>query len=108
MALAGFSADYPAASTFFVGKLTCDATFAPVSGFCDPRIDHMIDRASQIQLEEPASAGALWSDTDRAIVDQAPYLWLVDPLFVWLVSERVDNVQWHLQWGGLLNQLWVR
>jgi YVTN family beta-propeller protein len=108
MALAGFSADYPAASTFFVGKLTCDATFAPVSGFCDPRVDQMIDRASRIQLEEPAAAGALWSDIDRAIVHQAPYLWLVDPLFVWFVSERVGNVQWHLQWGGLLNQLWVR
>ena len=80
----------------------------PRSGFCDPRIDAMIDRATQVQLDDPAAAGALWAEIDRAIVDQAPYLWLVNPIDVEFVSERVGNYQYSPQWGALLNQLWVR
>jgi len=108
MALAGFGADYPAPSNFIVNKLTCGASFTPFSGFCDPRIEAMIDRAVMMQADDPAAAGALWAEIDRAIVDQAPFLWLVNPIVVEFVSERVGNYQWSLQWGGLLNQLWVR
>ena len=42
------------------------------------------------------------------IVDQAPYLWLLNPIAVEFVSERVGNYQYSPQWGVLLNQLWVR
>ena len=81
---------------------------SPSPGFCDPGIDAMIDRASRVQLEDPAAAGPLWAEIDRAIVDQAPYLWLVNPGDVEFVSERVGNYQFSPQWGSLLNQLWVR
>jgi ABC-type transport system substrate-binding protein len=67
----------------------------------------MIDRASLMQLEDPVAAGKLWSEIDRAIVDQAPYVWLVNPTAVEFVSERVGNYQQSPQWGMLLNQLWV-
>ena len=56
----------------------------------------MIDRASGLQLEDPAASGALWAEIDRAIVDQAPYLWLANPIAVEFVSERVGNYQWTL------------
>jgi peptide/nickel transport system substrate-binding protein len=108
MAFAGFAADYPAPSNFIVNKLTCGASFTPFSGFCDPRIEAMIDRAVMMQADDPAAAGALWAEIDRAIVDQAPFLWLVNPIAVEFVSERVGNYQWSLQWASLLNQLWVR
>ena len=39
--------------------------------------------------------------------DQAPWLALVDPRGTDLVSARVGNYQRHLQWGVLLDQLWV-
>ena len=68
----------------------------------------MIDRAIRLQLDDPAAAGALWAEIDRAIVDQAPYLWLVNQIAVEFVSERVGNYQSSPQWGVLLNQLWVR
>ncbi len=68
----------------------------------------MIDRAILMQLEDPAAAGELWSEIDRAIVDQAPYVWLVNPIAVEFVSERVGNYQLRPQWGMLLNQLWVQ
>jgi len=108
MALAGFAADFPAASNFIVDKLSCGASFTPVSGFCDPRIEAMIDRAIMMQTDDPAASGALWATIDHAFVDQAPFLWLVNPIAVEFVSERVGNYQYSLQWGGLLNQLWVR
>jgi YVTN family beta-propeller protein len=100
-------ADYPAASTFISNFFSCDATTYP-SGFCDPAIDAMIDRASRLQLEDPAASGALWAEIDRAVVRQAPYLWLGNGRVVEFVSDRVGNYQWHPQWGSLLNQLWVQ
>jgi YVTN family beta-propeller protein len=108
MALAGWGPDYPGASTFFLLNHTCDATFAPESGFCDPRIDTMIDRALEMQADDPAAASALWAEIDRAVVDQAPYLWLVNRIDASFVSERVGNYQWSPVWNVLLNQLWVR
>jgi peptide/nickel transport system substrate-binding protein len=108
MVVRGWGADYPAASNFIVPFHTCGASFNIGSGFCDPRIDAMIDRASRLQLEDPAAAGALWAEIDRAIVDQAPYLWLFNQIYTEFVSERVGNYQSSLQWGGLLNQFWVR
>jgi ABC-type transport system substrate-binding protein len=68
----------------------------------------MIDRATRMQAGDPAAAGALWADIDHAIVDEAPYLWLWDGVAVEFVSERVGNYRWSLQWGSLLNQIWVR
>ena len=58
---------------------SCEGTYSPSAastGFCDPEIDAMIDRATQLQLDDPAAAGALWAEVERAIVDQAPYVWL--------------------------------
>jgi peptide/nickel transport system substrate-binding protein len=107
MALSGWSMDYPAASNF-INLLRCDASTTPSGGFCSPRIDEMIDRATQIQLEDPTAAGALWAEIDRAIVDRAPHLWEVNPIAVEFVSERVGNYQWSPLWFELLNQLWVR
>jgi hypothetical protein len=45
----------------------------------------------------------------RAIVDQAPYVWLANRIDVELISERVRNYQYSQQWGsGLLDPPWVR
>ena len=107
MRLAAWAADYPSASTLIVDHLRCDASQTPLSGFCSPRIDAMIDRAIRMQAEDPAAAGELWARIDRAIVRRAPFLWLVNPVATEFVSERVDNYQWSIQWGGLLNQIWV-
>jgi peptide/nickel transport system substrate-binding protein len=108
MAVDAWFADYPAASNFITNRFTCDASYVPSAGFCDPRIDAMIDRGSQLQLDDPAAAAALWPEVDRAIVDQAPYVWLVNPIAVEFVSERVGNYQFSQQWDTLLDQLWVR
>jgi len=108
MTLLGWFPDYPAASNFIASLHRCGATVRPGSGFCDPRIDAMIDRAIRVQADDPAASGPLWAEIDREIVDQAPLVWTVNFFAIEFVSERVGNYQRHLQWGPLLNQLWVQ
>jgi peptide/nickel transport system substrate-binding protein len=109
MALGAWGSDYPAASNFITGWFTCDAALTPSAGFCDPRIDAKIERATQMQLDDPAEAGKLWAEIDREIVNQAPHMWLVNLIGVEFVSERVGNYQYSKQWGSaLLDLLWVR
>jgi len=108
MALDAWGQDYPAASNFITNRFTCDASWVPSPGFCDPRIDAMIERATRMQLDDPVEAGALWAEIDREIVDQAPYMWLINLIRIEFVSERVGNYQWSQQWGSLLDQMWVR
>jgi peptide/nickel transport system substrate-binding protein len=99
-------ADYPAASNYIDLFFACSA-FYNWSGFCHHRIDAQIQHALELQATDPYRANRLWARIDRAIVDQAP----VVPLFTLaeadFVSRRVGNYQYSLQWGVLLDQLWV-
>jgi peptide/nickel transport system substrate-binding protein len=115
IAPAGWFADYPAASNFIANQLTCDS-FKPedplknqnATAFCDPDIDEMIERAARLGSEDPASAGEAWAEVDRAITNQSPWVSLVNPIQVDLVSERLGNYQYHPFWHLLLAQVWVR
>jgi peptide/nickel transport system substrate-binding protein len=53
-------------------------------------------------------ANRLWSQIDRAIVDEAAWLPLVTPTNTTYVSARVGNYRYHPLWGPLLDQFWVR
>lgn len=108
IALAGWASDYPAASNFIVGQLTCASFLTPEDAFCDPAIDAMVEHALEVQADDPAAAGGLWAEIDRSIVDQAPYVWLVNGNGIDVVADRVGNYQRNPQWGPLLSQLWVR
>ena len=108
MALAAYTADYPAASNLITEFFTCDAVLTPRSGFCDRQIDEMVEEATRLQIDDPFAAGALWAEIDRAIVDQAPTSGSRTRTPIGFVSERVGNYQFSLQWGILLNQLWVQ
>ncbi|HEX6332346.1 MAG TPA: ABC transporter substrate-binding protein [Actinomycetota bacterium] len=103
----GWSADFPGDSTFLSLQLECGAP-DNVNGFCDPRIDAMMDKARTLETTEPAAAAKLWAAVDRRIVDQAPWVPLANPFDVRLVSDRVGNYQAHPHWGVLVGQLWVR
>ncbi|MDP9336609.1 MAG: ABC transporter substrate-binding protein, partial [Actinomycetota bacterium] len=106
--------DYPAASGFFSPILTC-ASFLPNDGansnaaqFCDPRIDRQIERAATEQASNPDAARGLWESIDRQTVDQAPWVPLVNPKAVDVLSKRVGNYQDSPPLGLLIDQLWVR
>jgi YVTN family beta-propeller protein len=107
-------ADYPEASGFFNALFTC-ASFLPnnpvnlnAAEFCDPRIDRQIGRALTEQATNPDAARGLWERVDRQSVDQAPWVPLVNPKVVDVLSKRVGNYQYSPQLGMLIDQLWVR
>ncbi|MGI8620788.1 MAG: ABC transporter substrate-binding protein [Actinomycetota bacterium] len=109
----GWFADYPIASNFFPLLLSCDS-YQPraelnlnAAGFCDRRIDGFIDRATAAQASAPSTAAQLWQRVDRAVVDAAPWLPLINERGIDLLSERVGNYQRSPQLGVLLDQLWV-
>jgi peptide/nickel transport system substrate-binding protein len=107
--------DYPAASGFFNAVLTC-ASFLPASSgnandaeFCDPRIDRQIEQALAEQATNPDAARGAWERVDRQTVDQAPWVPLVNPKVVDVLSKRVGNYQYSSAGlGMLIDQLWVR
>jgi YVTN family beta-propeller protein len=110
----GWFADFAAPSLFLRGLFSC-ASFRPgdpgnlnYSEFCDRRVDATMSRASAVQASDPVRASALWADAERALVDQAAMVPLVQRHAVAFVSRRVGNYQFHPQWGTLLDQLWVK
>ncbi len=106
--------DYPAPAGFFNPAFTC-ASYQPnspanvnVSEFCDPRIDQQIDHALIEQATNPDAARGLWERVDRQTVDQAPWVPLVNPKSLDVLSRRVGNYQYSPPLGMLIDQLWVR
>ena len=104
VALTTFYLDYPSAARAFE-PFTCAAGY---SAFCDPRIDRLIERARDLEANDPEQANGYWAPNDRAIVDAAPVVPLFIPRNFDLVSTRVGNYQFSPQYGVLLSQLWVR
>jgi peptide/nickel transport system substrate-binding protein len=111
----GWQADYPAASAFFPANFSC-ASFVPDSGaqntngpeFCNVGIDRQIERALNEQ-SNPSAARGLWEHVDREIVDQAPWVPLVTPKSIDVLSKRVGNYQYSpAGFGMLIDQLWTR
>jgi len=115
IAFGGWFPDYPAASNFLTTQFTC-ASFAPddqnnenLAGFCDPSIDRSIARALRVEAVNVPASNENWAGVDRAIVDQAAVVPLVNPKNVDVVSKRVGNYQYSVNGlGALLDQLWVR
>jgi YVTN family beta-propeller protein len=109
----GWTSDYPAPSGFFDELLTC-ASLVPGPGnsnaseFCDPRVDHEIEQARAAQGTSPGAARRLWERAERDTVDKAPWVPLVSPKIVDVVSKRVGNYQYNPMWQMLIDQLWVR
>ena len=107
--------DYPTASGFFNALFTC-ASYVPASPynsnaseFCDPRIDRQVARAASAQVTSPDAAQTLWKRIDRETVDRAPWVPLVNPKVVDVLSKRVGNYQYSSSGLGMLfDQLWVR
>jgi YVTN family beta-propeller protein len=95
-------ADYPTAAGFLAtGIFNC-------SYFCDRKIDRQIARAHALQVTDTRAANALWVRIDRELTDQAPWLFLYNKKQADFVSSRVGNFQYNLQYGILLDQLWVK
>jgi peptide/nickel transport system substrate-binding protein len=109
----GWVADDVAASDFFVPLFTCNG-FIPASPhneneteFCDHSVDAAVHRALRLQASSSVAADALWATVDRRIVDAAPFIPLVNPSWVDVVSSRVENYERSPVIGVLFDQMWV-
>jgi YVTN family beta-propeller protein len=107
IAITGWATDYPAESGFLGAIATCGAP-SNESCFCDPNIDRRMEGAARLQITEPAIAHRRWSSIEHDVVDQAPWVPLVNRYWVNLVSRRLGNFQVNAQWGPLVDQMWVR
>jgi peptide/nickel transport system substrate-binding protein len=107
-------ADYPAASDFLDILLGC-GSFHPnsnsspnIAQFCDKGIQAQMDKASTTALEDPNAANQLWQGVDKATVDEAPWVPLVNPKMLDFTSARVKGFQFSPQWYFLLAQASVK
>jgi peptide/nickel transport system substrate-binding protein len=105
----------PTASNMIPGLFTCPDFSAPItylgypSEFCDRAIDAQVEQALALETTgDRSGANALWAKIDRAVVDAAPAVMVLNPTDVTFVSKRVGNFQHHPQWQILLDQLWVK
>jgi peptide/nickel transport system substrate-binding protein len=110
----GWGTDYPAASDFFDVKFSCHV-YRPAnpfnnddSEFCNRRIEGEANRARLLALTDPDASTRMWERVYRDILDQAPWLPTVTPIWTDFVSKRIGNYQFHPLWGILVDQLWVR
>jgi len=107
IAFSGWSTDYPAASGF-IGALAGCRSPGNESGFCDPAIDARMARAERLQITDPAKARDAWASIEHDVIDQAPWVPLVNRSFANIVSQRLGNFQVSPQWGPLVDQMWVQ
>jgi peptide/nickel transport system substrate-binding protein len=102
----GWFPDYPAASTFLQPNFSCGLA-SNLSRYCNPAVEERMQEAGELQLTDPGAAAEIWADIDRQITEAAAWVPVVTFNETYFVSERVGNVQLHIQWGMLLDQLWV-
>ena len=65
-------------------------------------------QAELLQITAPAKARDAWSSIERDVIDQAPWVPLVDRIWANLTSKRSGNFQVSPQYGPLADQMWVR
>ena len=110
----GWLADFAATGGFVVGSLNCasynrdNSENSNFAEFCDPAIDREIARAQSIETSDPAAATQLWTEVDRALTDEAPWVTFANGAVFQVKSPRLGNYQYSPQWRTLLDQLWVR
>ncbi len=110
----GWAADFPSPASFLGTLVGCDA-FIPeslinnnLSGFCDRRVDSMLEQATTLQAEDQPRASVFWPKVEAAILDRAPIVPFWNARSVDFVSKRLGNYQYNPQFGFLLGQAWVK
>jgi ABC-type transport system substrate-binding protein/class 3 adenylate cyclase len=102
-----WAADYLAESGFIPSLVACDGSFN-LSQFCDPEIDARMRKAARLATVDPQQSHELWSQIEHDLVDQAPWIPLINIRFVTVVSEDVSNYLFSATGGPLIDQMWVR
>lgn len=106
---------YDASAWNLFGVYRCDAFVAgdvtnnrDPAAFCDPTMDRLMEQAEATQATSLAQADQLWGAVERRLVDAAPWIPLVNPVSVDVLSERAHNFKRTPTLGVLFDQMWVR
>ena len=92
---------------FFGWWFLCNST-ANHHWFCDPRLDAQIARAEAVEAADPRAADGLWARIDRALVDRATWVPLVNPHWADLVSTHVHDYESFPNLGLIADQVTLR
>jgi ABC-type oligopeptide transport system substrate-binding subunit len=104
-----FFADFPSASQWLTGFLSCSVPpESNHSGLCDPAADRLAARASRLEVTAPLASNGLWAQADRRITGDAPWVPTVQELSAFTVGKRVGNFRYLATSGPLIDQFWLR
>jgi YVTN family beta-propeller protein len=113
--MAGFGADIPTASTYFVPELSCRSLQHPnlygplnLSWYCNPHADKLASQAQALHITDAAAARKAWAQLYDLISNQAPVVPVFSMSPTVFVSARVGGYQEQPMYGPLLDQMWVR
>jgi peptide/nickel transport system substrate-binding protein len=99
--------DYPEPSSYLPQFFGCNGGNNRKDYFCDPALDRKMQRASSLELVDPARAQALWGAIDHELVDRAVWVPTVNVGSTELVSRRLRNIEYHPLWGFMASQAWL-
>jgi ABC-type transport system substrate-binding protein len=107
--MSGWIADYLGARNFIEPQFGCgEVGFANAYGWCDETLEDRMAEASTLQVTDPGEANRAWAEIEHQLVEAAVQAPITNPLTTHAVSERVENLQIHPQWGLMLNLIWVQ
>ena len=114
ISLTSWYQDYPAASDFLNVLLGCGSfhegsdSSINISGFCDEKIDGMMQDALLTEQTSMDEANAKWAEVDKAVMTASPTAPIFTPKLIDFTSKRVGNYQFSKQFYMLVSQLWVQ
>ncbi len=114
VAFSSWFQDYPAASDFLNVLLGCSnihpgSDASPnIAEFCNKPIQAQMDKAESLAVTNPTAANNIWAQVDHAVTDQAPWVDMLNPQQIDLLSKRVHGYVWNPQWYILIDQQWLK
>jgi peptide/nickel transport system substrate-binding protein len=105
--------DYPAASDFINVLLGCgsihkNSDASPnIAEFCNQGIQSQINQAESAETTNPAQATSIWTNVDREMTQQAPWVDMFNPKQIDFLSKNVHGYEWNPQWYILIDRLWL-
>jgi YVTN family beta-propeller protein len=98
---------YPDPSSYIPAFFACGG--ANSNGYyCNPAIDHEMQRAESLEPTDPSKSSALWATVDRELTNNAVWVPTVATREVELTSDRLRNYQYNPVWGFLADQAWLQ
>jgi len=103
----GWTGNYPDPSSYVPLFFSCGGANGN-DYYCNPAIDHEMQRAELLELTNQPAADALWEVVDRQLTNSAEWVTTVDTREVEITSTHLRNYEYNPVWGFLADQSWLR